>query len=96
MRLSKRVEELEAKVTVLEGDLATCKNLQSLVRVLKDEIFALQDDLREKDKKLQSLMEKFEDKEETIAAQADEIRRWNEGLNNIMNYSLEVARGDKK
>lgn len=82
----RKCEELAAKVEVLE----------SIVKVLKDEVFELEDKMREQGKVIAELAGKLEEKEESLSANAEEIRKWNEGLANIMNYGLEVARGDKK
>lgn len=42
------------------------------------------------------LYDKLRDKEDKIAEAEDSIRKWNEGVSNILNYSLDVARGDKR
>ena len=42
------------------------------------------------------LYDKLREKEDVIQEQEKEIRRWNEGISNIMNYSLDVAKGGNK
>ena len=87
MRSNKqKIEELENKISTLE----------TIVKVIKDEMFALDECLREQGKTIVELAGKLEEKEESLKEKTDEIRKWNEGLANIMNYGLEVARGDKK
>ena len=83
---NKKIEEIGSKVG----------NLEHIVKVLKDEMFALDDRIREQEKKISELTEKLQEKQDIIDEQEKEIRRWNDGIANIMNYSLEVARGDKK
>ena len=83
---NKKIEDLGTKVGSLEH----------IVKVLKDEMFALDDRIREQDKKISELTEKLQEKQDIIDEQEKEIRRWNEGISNIMNYSLEVAKGEKK
>jgi len=82
----KKIEDLEVKVAALEH----------IVKVLKDELFALDNVIREQGKLIVELTAKLDEKEEDLKEKTDEIRKWNEGLANIMNYGLEVARGDKK
>lgn len=83
---NKKIAEIGSKVG----------NLEHIVKVLKDEMFALDDRIREQDGKISELTEKLQEKQDIIDEQEKEIRRWNDGIANIMNYSLEVARGDKK
>lgn len=83
---NKKIEEIGTKVG----------NLEHIVKVLKDELFALDDRIREQEKKISELTEKLQEKQDIIDEQEKEIRRWNEGISNIMNYSLEVAKGEKK
>ncbi len=90
---NKKIAEIGSKVG----------NLEHIVKVLKDEMFALDDRIREQDgkiseqeKKISELTEKLQEKQDIIDEQEKEIRRWNEGISNIMNYSLEVAKGEKK
>lgn len=83
---NKKIEEIGSRVG----------NLEHIVKVLKDEMFALDDRIREQEKKISELTEKLQEKQDIIDEQEKEIRRWNDGIANIMNYSLEVARGDKK
>lgn len=83
---NKKIAEIGSKVG----------NLEHIVKVLKDEMFALDDRIREQDGKISELTEKLKEKQAVIDEQEKEIRRWNDGIANIMNYSLEVARGDKK
>ena len=83
---NKKIEEIGSKVG----------NLEHIVKVLKDEMFAFDDRIREQEKKISELTEKLQEKQDIIDEQEKEIRRWNEGISNIMNYSLEVAKGEKK
>ena len=90
---NKKIAEIGSKVG----------NLEHIVKVLKDEMFALEGKILEQDKqiskqekKISELTEKLQEKQDIIDEQEKEIRRWNDGIANIMNYSLEVARGDKK
>lgn len=83
---NKKIDEIGTKV----------ESLEHIVKVLKDEMFALEDKLREQGKQLTELTEKLQEKQTVIEEQEKEIRRWNEGINNIMNYSLEVAKGGGK
>ena len=83
---NKKIAEIGSKVG----------NLEHIVKVLKDEMFALEDRMREQDRVIEGLTEKLKEKQAVIDEQEKEIRRWNDGIANIMNYSLEVARGDKK
>lgn len=39
---------------------------------------------------------KLSDKVENIAEREAEIRKWDEGIANILNYSLDVARGERR
>lgn len=83
---NKKIAEIGSKVETLE----------SIVKVLKDEMFALDNIIREQGKLIVELGAKLEEKEESLTEKTDEIRKWNEGLANIMNYGLEIAKGDKK
>lgn len=83
---NKKIAEIGSKVETLE----------SIVKVLKDEMFALDNVIREQGKLIAELGAKLEEKEESLTEKTDEIRKWNEGLANIMNYGLEIAKGDKK
>ncbi len=83
---NKKISEIGSKVETLE----------SIVKVLKDEMFALDNIIREQGKLIVELGAKLEEKEESLTEKTDEIRKWNEGLANIMNYGLEIAKGDKK
>ena len=83
---NKKIAEIGSKVG----------NLEHIVKVLKDEMFAFDDRIREQEKKISELTEKLQEKQDIIDEQEKEIRRWNEGISNIMNYSLEVAKGEKK
>lgn len=83
---NKKIAEIGSKV----------ESLEHIVKVLKDELFALDNVIREQGKLIVELGAKLEEKEESLTEKTDEIRKWNEGLANIMNYGLEVAKGDKK
>ena len=80
---NKRIEELETKV----------ETLSHMTKVLRDEVFALSDKLREQDEQIAELTKKLQDKQDIIEEQEKEIRKWNEGIAHIMNYSLDVAKG---
>ena len=83
---NKKIAEIGSKV----------ESLEHIVKVLKDELFALDNIIREQGKLIVELGAKLEEKEESLTEKTDEIRKWNEGLANIMNYGLEIAKGDKK
>jgi len=79
-------KELASKIEILE----------SIVKVLKDEVFAIQDTVHEQNKKIEALEASLKEKQDIISEQEKEIQKWNEGIANIMNYSLDVAKGGNK
>ena len=79
-------KELASKIEILE----------SIVKVLKDEVFAIQDTVHEQNKKIEALEASLKEKQDIISKQEKEIQKWNEGIANIMNYSLDVAKGGNK
>jgi len=70
--------------------------LQERVEMQGKELITLSTCVSELYEKLREKEEKISAQKATIDEQEKEIRRWNEGIANIMNYSLEVARGEKK
>lgn len=72
------------------------ESLEHIVKVLKDELFAVQDEVREQGKKIEALEASLKEKQDIISEQEKEIQKWNEGIANIMNYSLDVAKGGNK
>ena len=70
--------------------------LQNHINDLERDYFALSGELSDMDSKVSQYQKKMDDKADILAEQEKEIRRWNEGVANILNYSLDVAKGDKK
>lgn len=73
------------KIEELENKTAT---LETCVHVLNMQLTELQETVLK-------LSEALEEKEASLAAEAAEIRRWNEGIANIMNYGLDTAKAVK-
>lgn len=63
---------------------------------LRVDYLALSGELSDLDSKVTEFMRDTEDHADVIAKQQEEIRKWNEGISNIMNYSLDVAKGGGK
>lgn len=70
--------------------------LRSQLQDLRVDYLALSGELSDLDSKVTEFMRDTEDHADVIAKQQEEIRKWNEGISNIMNYSLDVAKGGGK
>ena len=42
------------------------------------------------------MYDRLNEKEESLAEREKAVRMWDEGVSNILNYSLDVARGEKR
>ena len=67
--------------------------LQQHMAELERDFFALSGELSDVDTKVDQYKQKLDDKTDILTEQAKEIQKWNEGISNIMNYSLDVAKG---
>lgn len=70
--------------------------LRSQLQDLRVDYLALSGELSDLDSKVTEFMRDTEDHADVVAKQQEEIRKWNEGISNIMNYSLDVAKGGGK
>lgn len=70
--------------------------LRKQIHELEADFLALADKVSEQESQLNKFVQEAEERADTIKKQEDEIRRWNEGISNIMNYSLDVAKGGDK
>lgn len=70
--------------------------LQKHINDLERDYFALSGEVADVDSKVDMYRKKVDDKVDILEEQEKEIRRWNEGITNIMNYSLDVAKGGNK
>ncbi len=76
--------------------LSSKKELLKRIDVLEACVHVLNGQIMELQSEVQTLRDAFAEKKDSFEEQEKEIRRWNEGIANIMNYSLDVAKGDKK
>lgn len=72
------------------------KKLQEEIDVLKKRVEDQSKEIVVLSKCVSDLMDKMREREDAVEEQAKEIRLWNEGISNILNYSLDVAKGEKK
>ena len=70
--------------------------MQSHISDLERDFFAVSGTCADLETKLSAVEQKLSEKDDIISEQAKEIQRWNEGITNIMNYSLDVAKGGNK
>ena len=76
--------------------MLSSNQLRKDVDTLKSRVEAQSKELAVLTETVAHLMDKIREKEDIIAEQEKEIRKWNEGIANIMNYSLEVAKGGNR
>ena len=70
--------------------------LRGQIQDLRVDYLALSGELSDLDSKVTEFMRDTEDRADVLKKQEEEIRKWNEGISNIMNYSLDVAKGGDK